>query len=184
MSNRVKKIQEHSQLEWHHVPTTQNPADLGSQGGNVVDNKLWQHGPEWLSDKTKWPPEVIFKASTESDKEIKGERRSQALLTSSENTETNVFDSLLERYPLRKVLRICAWIQRFIKNSRVKPEARKTGPLESSEVKERDIWWIKKSQGEAEANPKVEEIKRELNLQPNEMGILECRGRIEGEYPI
>ena len=73
------------------------------------------------------------------DDRIKGERRSQALLTSSENTETNVFDSLLERYPLRKVPRICAWIQRFIKNSRVKPEARKTGPLESLEVKERDI---------------------------------------------
>jgi hypothetical protein len=30
----------------------------------------------------------------------------------------------------------------------------------------------------------IEAIKRELNLQPNEMGILECRGRIEGEYPI
>ena len=56
--------------------------------------------------------------------------------------------------------------------------------MESSEVKERDFLWIKKSQREAEENPKVEEIKRELNLQPNEMGILECRGRIEGEYPI
>ena len=91
VSNRVKMIQEHSQLEWHYVPTTQNPADFRSRGGTVVGNKLWQHGPEWSSDKTKWPPEVILEASTESDKEIKGERRSQALLTSSENTENQCF---------------------------------------------------------------------------------------------
>ena len=30
VSNRVKKIREHEQLEWHHVPTEQNPADRAS----------------------------------------------------------------------------------------------------------------------------------------------------------
>ena len=49
------------------------------QGGNVVSNKLWQCAPEWLSDKTKWPPEVILEASTESDKQIKCEQRSSTL---------------------------------------------------------------------------------------------------------
>ncbi|CAB3988630.1 Hypothetical predicted protein [Paramuricea clavata] len=41
-----------------------------------------------------------------------------------------------------------------------------------------------KAQREAENSQEIEAIKRELNLQPNEMGILECGGRIEGKYPI
>jgi hypothetical protein len=36
VSNRLKRIQEHKRLELHYVPTNQNPADLGSRGGNVV----------------------------------------------------------------------------------------------------------------------------------------------------
>lgn len=50
VSNRVHKIQQHADIEWHHVPTTENPADLGSRGGTVTDHQLWKQGPSWLSD--------------------------------------------------------------------------------------------------------------------------------------
>lgn len=40
VSNRVHKIKQHRQVTWHHVPTEDNPADLGSRGGNVVNNTL------------------------------------------------------------------------------------------------------------------------------------------------
>ena len=62
--------------------------------------------------------------------------------------------------------------------------SQKTGPLEILSVEERDFWWIKKPQREAEENPNVEDIKHELNLQRNEMGILKRHGRIKGNYPI
>ena len=52
--NRVKKIQEHERLEWHQVPTIQNPADVGSRGATVIDNNLWQHGPD-LNEKVHKP---------------------------------------------------------------------------------------------------------------------------------
>ena len=32
VSNSVHKIQQHEQVKWHHVPTKDNPADLGSRG--------------------------------------------------------------------------------------------------------------------------------------------------------
>ena len=48
VSNRVHKIQQHDQVKWHHVPTEDNPADLGSRGGNAVDNHRWKHGPTCL----------------------------------------------------------------------------------------------------------------------------------------
>jgi hypothetical protein len=39
-------------------------------------------------------------------------------------------------------------------------------------------------QQEAVNNGEVESVKVMLNLQPNDVGILECRGRIVGEYQI
>ena len=184
VSNRVKKIREHERLEWHHVPTDQNPADLGSRGGNVVSNELWKTGPEWLSDRSKWPPRAILEACPEVNQEIKSKSTSQALTTVSTSTDGDVFDGLMEKYSLRKTLRICAWVQRFLHNCRTQPDQRESGPLKWKEMQKRDVWWIKKVQNEATNNPETEAIKRELNLQPNESGILECRGRIDGEYPI
>ena len=35
MSNQVQKTQQHPEVKWRHVGTRDNPADLGSQSGNV-----------------------------------------------------------------------------------------------------------------------------------------------------
>lgn len=35
VSNRVGKIQQHSDVKWRHVASQENPADLGSRGGSV-----------------------------------------------------------------------------------------------------------------------------------------------------
>ena len=40
VANRVQKIQQHAQVTWDHVPTKENPADLGTRGGDVVKNSL------------------------------------------------------------------------------------------------------------------------------------------------
>ena len=144
MSNRVKKIREHERLEWHHVPTGQNPADLGSRGGNVVSNELWKTGPEWLSDRSKWPPRAILEACPEVNQEIKSKPTSQALTTARTSTNGDVFDELVEKYSLRKTLRICAWVQRFLHNCRTQPDQRESGPLKWKEIQKRDVWWIKK----------------------------------------
>ena len=43
VSNRVSKIQAAEGIVWHHVPTKENPADLGSRGGQLT--RLWLEGP-------------------------------------------------------------------------------------------------------------------------------------------
>ena len=63
------KIQEHSGITWRHVPTKENPADLGR--GQVDDSKLWWQGPEWLSDKEKWPTNTVTTRTPESQAEAK-----------------------------------------------------------------------------------------------------------------
>ena len=71
VANRVNKIQQHQGIVWHHVPTDQNPADLGSRGGSVINAPLWMNGPPWLPYPDHWPPNIEVQASSESRAEAK-----------------------------------------------------------------------------------------------------------------
>lgn len=41
VGNRVCKILQHPEVEWHYVNTAENPADLGSRSGSVKKAELW-----------------------------------------------------------------------------------------------------------------------------------------------
>lgn len=95
VANRVDKIQQNKQVTWHHVPTEENPADIGSRGGNAENNVLWKQGPTSLSDPSNWPPDVITYPTTEVIAEAKVKREVFAV---SESTH-DAFDNLLDRHP-------------------------------------------------------------------------------------
>jgi hypothetical protein len=184
VANRVAKIQSHTRVEWRHVPTKQNPADVGSRGGSVAGNDLWRNGPQWLKDPKLWPPKQVLEATPEVEKEIKSSKNQQAFTTRKQSVAADQFEELLNKFALPKVLRICAWINRFVKNCKVSCENRETGPLTSGEIEDSELWWIKRTQNEAKEDPEFEDIRQRLNVQLNENGVLECRGRIEGDYPV
>ena len=85
-------------MTWHDVPTDKNPADLGSRGGDITKNEVWERGPSWLADRTKWPQEIPLEPSPGATKESKCVRKAQALAPSSLNQDE--FDKLLETYQL------------------------------------------------------------------------------------
>ena len=59
VGNRVRKIQE-KQINWRHVPTEENPADVGSRGGDVSRlTGLWWQGPSWLAKPQDRPPDLL-----------------------------------------------------------------------------------------------------------------------------
>ena len=62
IARRAALIRENTLVRnWHHVPTDLNPADILSRGCkaiNLVNNKLWWHGPKFLQ-QGQWPPELI-----------------------------------------------------------------------------------------------------------------------------
>ena len=46
------------------------------------------------------------------------------------------------------------------------------------------MFWVKRAQRESMNNMTFLEDKPQLNLQLNANGVWECRGRIQGEYPV
>ena len=58
------------------------------------------------------------------------------------------------------------------------------GPLRTGEIERQVMLWVKRAQESAEGREELEKDRMQLNLQPNDEGVLECRGRIQGQYPI
>lgn len=89
----------------------------------------------------------------------------------------------LINHPLPKGVRIGAWVWRFVHNCRGKP-LKRSGPINTEEIQQQELFWIKQAQQSALQLANFEEDKLQLNLQYNDQKVLECRGRIMGEYPI
>ena len=59
VENRIKEIRMEKDITFCYIPSKQNPADYATRGltvQEIIDCKLWWHGPEWLkSEETTWP---------------------------------------------------------------------------------------------------------------------------------
>ena len=157
VANRIQKINSHSRIQWRHVPTDQNPADLGSRESSVENKHMWWNGPEWI--KT---PEIL-----------------PANITLAPTKESNAEAKLLMKHDLWKTLRVTDWIARFGFNARHRNQKRK-GPLATAEIEKQTEFWIKRTQSSTDQK----EEQSTLNLQPNEFGVLVCHGRIQGSFPV
>ena len=128
----------------------------------------------------KWPESPHLHASSESQSEAKVTREMLAAAVAEPERDDHV--NLLEKHTLTKTLRIGAWVKRCIYNCKNERDNRIGGPLRYDEILKEEKWWIAKVQ---KLIPEEEREKRkDLNLQTNEDGLLECRSGIEGHYPL
>ena len=102
---------------------------------------IWWKGPSWLGDPAQWPPEIV----TEPIPESRAERKVQKELFAVGVQGRNEFDDLLERFGLPEVMRIGAWISRFLRNCRC-PSKKLHGHLKAAELPEHEMFWIKRAQ--------------------------------------
>ena len=155
-------------------------ADLGSRGGAVTQNKkLWWKGPKWLSKPEEWPENIRTKATKESLAETKKVRELFQLATEQ---EPDAFSDLIGRRNYWTVLRTCAWIARFV--HRARNQVKRTGPLTTEEIEAQKKFWEERTQRQGETSEKYEADRMQLNLQRNQSGLLVCRGRVQGHYPM
>ena len=82
VENRVKKIKQDKDIKLHYISTKGNPADTASRGTGtheLKDNKLWWHGPKWLTkskqDWSEWQRELTDKQKEEVQTQTESEYR-------------------------------------------------------------------------------------------------------------
>ncbi|KAI3381780.1 hypothetical protein SNEBB_009348 [Seison nebaliae] len=188
--NRVDEISTHD-ICFHYVPTAENPSDLISRGVSLRSfrNKaVWFRGPAWLTDPAAWP-QAVSAHSCEEESEINSEvvnvnatlLRGDLLLSSSID---------LERYSsLRKVIRVTAWMNRFVKNSQTaKPDRCLASTLSAIELSNAETSWIRTVQAEActdileflqGQSRKPPDIVKQLRLFMDNSGVIRCRSRLQ-----
>jgi transposase InsO family protein len=118
VANRVSQIREGSDpSQWRYVNTRHNPADFASRGlkaHELIDNKLWREGPEFLlKNKSEWPeqPALIQKLS-DNDPEVRKEQVVYAV-QSTKNLVEDAMNRMYSRYStFYRLKRAIAWILR------------------------------------------------------------------------
>ena len=171
VENRVKRIQAKSE----RIQSHENPADLASRGGDVQRKELWWSGPEWMANPEDWPEDIVSQASAESQAEAKVTKE----IFAGAHKTIDELDLLIDKHELTKTIRIMAWVSRFIHNCRHHDGVIR-GALTTDELMSQHVFWIKRAQRSSEN----EQDWSRLKLQPDERGILQCRGRVQGEYPV
>ena len=83
----------------------------------------WWNGPLWLFDPSLWPADIVTKATDNSNAE-----KVQRELFALDFEANDDFDTLLEKFGLRKAMGNCTWISRFNHISR-HPSEKIIGPL-------------------------------------------------------
>ena len=81
-------------------------------------------------------------------------------------------------------MRILGYVRRFVSNCKRQTEEKVTGPISTDEVEQQELWWIRRAQQAVQDDAKFRTDQLRLNLLQNDQQIVECRGRISGEYPI
>ena len=180
--------------DWGHVPGVENPADLGSRGvsaSHLKDSRLWWEGPNWLQeDEEKWPKFFPLEDSPD----VGSERRKMNVMIAVQKEKHGVSNIVqIERYgSLVKVLRVTAYVMRFIKNLKEKKAKREIdiGKLKVEEIEEAERVWIEDAQKTLKGRADFEKLSRQLGIE-NENGLLVCKGRLansdlefQAKYPI
>ncbi len=122
VSNRVVEILDKvPATSWRYVPTADNPADLASRGlmpSELLNSVCWWKGPSWLSESPdKWPSSCSqFRNKNDSEVQIYC-----ATVDSSDHYW------LINKYSnYSRLIRVLAWIKRFVNNCRLKSDKRLT----------------------------------------------------------
>lgn len=178
--NRAKLIKELCNATWRHVPTDQNPSDLGMRGTTPTNlDEFWLKGPTWLGDKKEWPQQPEVAATTEALAEaVSKPARETIMLEQDRDKFSNKEEwtsSLVKKYKYWKFRRITAYIMRFRKNCCQEEKIR--GPLRTDEIKAAEARWLRIAQEE-------KELRCPFPLKADNAGLFRCYRRVPNYNPV
>lgn len=178
--------------EWRHCPGEENPADIGSRGAfssKLKDDELWWKGPPWLcKEESSWPASQVISCTPESQEEVKKTATVMIVDTQGPPTVAKAVD-VDRQGRLKKLLRVTAWVLRFIRN--LKPgNTRTKGELSKEELIGAENKWIEAVQLDLKRQKDFASLEKVLGLEEIS-GVLRCVGRlgnsdleVEAQRPI
>ncbi|XP_072159636.1 uncharacterized protein [Bemisia tabaci] len=203
VANRVMEvISTLPPLNWYHVSSEENPADISSRGcmpDELIGSSLWFEGPPWLKQEIEaWP--LVKQQHAEQKLEVKEKYKAFVTDKRELSDAEDKFEKLLHTHSsFRSLQRTTAWMFRFCHNAHSKGEERIKGPLKASELEKATQFWVLRTQKchfqkEIEALKANGDIQKGLRaLQPflDKVGALRVGGRLrnsllekESKYPL
>jgi hypothetical protein len=163
VNNRVTEIKANPVIsEFKYCPTADNPADLISRGldaSKLSGNTLWWHGPHWLK-LGDWPicetfDSKILQISAEDTCDCgtcdatAEPVPSVSMVSHDVNPSVSHVIDTSRFHSLRKLLRVTAYVRRFIHNMKASRDTRNQQTLSASEIGEAEYLWIRNVQSQA-----------------------------------
>ena len=196
VENRTKEIKEHP-FDFRYVTSEENPADMATRGltsKQFQNNEVWWHGPTWLKhDVICWPNFDFPNLDNETNKLVSSEVKGPKVLFEASNLAEEGPDrklkvedqfNILRFSSLIRLLRVTAWVRRFIRNLR--GEKQSDSQLLPGEIVESRIFWERKIQSEAFeevykdiGNKKGNQFQDQFGLFIDGEGLLRCQNRME-----
>lgn len=142
VKRRVDEIRERTkQRSWGFVQGEENPADMLTRGissKSLIQSAVWWHGPSFIkSEEQRLNNEANVDLNTEAERETV-----QCNELSAEQGTPPIIN--IERYgTFNKLLRVTAWMFRFIENTK---RRRTKGALTADEMTKAEAHWVKETQ--------------------------------------
>ena len=151
--SRIGEIHDSSSpTQWRHVNTHQNPADLPTRGMSVTEVKrseMWWRGPNFLSMPEDAWPKTEIDATPEATLEVRKKARATFDVPGTESVLFALTRKTTWRLDPSRLLRVRAWVHRFVNNCGKPLEERSSGELSSQEISDAETDIIKEAQQEA-----------------------------------
>lgn len=148
VANRVREITSSMPSDcWRYVKSAENPADCASRGltpSQLAQHSLWWQGPHWLSsfkaEENEKRPTYMTQEEAKIHKQVNVSLEKPKL-------QDNIVNCLINKYSsFNKLVRVLAWVRRFIfkssRNQYVKQETYLTVP----EIRQAKLFLIKQVQ--------------------------------------
>ena len=121
-----------------YCPTDHNPADLltrGIKAEEFTKSRLWDKGPDWLTNKNNYAIQPLATSTMLlTDVEEKDVGRSETLVTKTDGIHNLIDIDRFSRY--RKLIRVTAYVMRFIQNCRPSTISDRTVTLSVKELRD------------------------------------------------
>lgn len=142
---RVRDIHElFGVSHWQHVRTKENPADIASRGAlpsEVINCRLWFHGPDWLlQEQSKWPKLNMNLMSNQ-----RLEAKSNVYINALQVIPSVIEPLLLTQFTrFNSLIRITSLIFRFVNKCKREETLKYTKAVISiNELERAELFWAK-----------------------------------------